>query len=102
PKPRDAAFSRAPFRAAHKALVPAIRFAVYPSTGLPVKLSHVAYLASQRTPDANSSTKTKSSIIGFFLSMSATRSGRSLRPAETLRLPSFADNGCMRSCQVEY
>ena len=35
-------------RAAHKALVPTIRLARYPSTGLPVKLSQVAYLASQR------------------------------------------------------
>src|SRR6185437_12020072 len=65
-KPRDAAFSRALSSAAHKALVPAIRFAAYPSTGLPVKLSHVAYLASQRTPGTNSSTKTKSAFIGFF------------------------------------
>ena len=35
-----------------------MRLTSYPSTGVPVKLSQVAYLASQRTPDTTSSRKT--------------------------------------------
>ena len=61
---------------AHKVLVPTIRFATYPSTGLPVKLSQVAYLASHRMPGTNSSTKTKSVFIASCRTGSSSRAGR--------------------------
>ncbi len=67
------------------------------STGLPVKLSQVAYFASQRIPDTSSSTKTKSSCIVMLRSMTTTRSGRSLRQVAGRPRPSFSDSGCRRS-----
>jgi hypothetical protein len=45
-----AARSRATVSAAASAFEQAIRLAVYPSTGAPVKLSAEAYFASQYTP----------------------------------------------------
>ena len=57
-----------------------MRLARYPSTGLPVKLSQVAYLASQRMPGTTSSTKTKSAFIGFF-PHSASDTSRSITSA---------------------
>src|SRR5580692_4364535 len=69
-------FSWALCRAAHRALVPTMRLAWYPSTGLPVKLSQVAYLASHRMPGTNSSTKTKSLFIASRRPGPASRAGR--------------------------
>ena len=60
--------------------MPTMRLAWYPSTGLPVKLSQVAYLASQRIPGTNSSTKTKSPFIAA-LRASASDTSRSITSA---------------------
>src|ERR1700722_9669977 len=59
PKPSDAASSRALSRAAHKARKPRSDLR-YPSTGLPVKLSRVAYFASHRIPQTRLYTKANS------------------------------------------
>ena len=79
------------------ALVPTIRFARYPSTGLPVKLSQVAYFASQRTPGTNSSTKTKSSSSSVSVQRQRHHPVDHLGQRQARRPPSSADSGCRRS-----